>query len=337
MQEKLAVQALEQWVVGSVRPGAKHAFIEYGVDPEVASDALPKVDVAFVPAGSSIAGDHRMAVEYDGALSAPGDQLFLDGQVVEVQDYVASGFVDVLGPTVVHLSGDDGWAALVEDAEAALQLGVFPEHLLNPSVLLADRFPLLDLAAATRPSRFYCKAGGSTAFGMQGGDLDIADLAECETVSELPAWAAISGVVTERTLDRDQMRFASVGRFVGAVELLRSLKLVPADIDLVGFGMSLVADDRADAVVCGREPFLTRQGGEYLLLNQETRSRHRLSRDTAGLVEIIQSSSSLELAIDRACRTLAASSESVAQGLLQVQQSLKVSVAVPGQPVGAIK
>jgi hypothetical protein len=127
--KKAAVQALEHWVTGSGHAGTRQFYLENGANVEAVVSRLGPADVAFVPAGLDLTTSQGRVIGYDGALTAPGDQFFLEGQIVEVQEYLAAGFVEVFGPTVVHLGGDDGWAALVEDAEAASRVGIFPEHL----------------------------------------------------------------------------------------------------------------------------------------------------------------------------------------------------------------
>lgn len=323
-REKTVVQALEQWVTGSGYRGNRQFYVENGANVEAVTSRMGPADVAFVPAGFDQANSPLRLIAYDGALSAPGDQFFLAGQVVEVQEYLASGFVEVFGPTVVHLGGEDGWTALAEDAETARKLGVFPEHLLNPGILLADRIPLLDLAAESLSSRFHVRADESVTCGTQGKWLGSTVTTDLVTAAPAGAVDAVSGVVSPEVLAADAGRFASVGRFIGALDLLRALKETPSDFPIVGFGLSLIEDDLANATPHGFEPFLGHKGDEFLLINPKTRARHRVGPETALLVEMMQTSSTLEMAAERARKHFSVSHEQVLVVFEQIDRNLQV-------------
>lgn len=323
-REQVAVRALEQWVTGRGDAGSRQYFIENGAHFEAVASGMGPADVAFVPAGIDLSASQGRTISYDGALSAPGDQFFIENQIVEVQEYLASGFVEVLGPTVVHLGGDDGWSALVEDAEAASLVGIFPEHLLNPGILLGDRNPLLNLAAGTLHSRFHVWADGSVTFGTQGKRLGSVATSDLVGTPLIDAVNAISGAVSPGLLAADAGRFPIVARYIGALDLLRALKVSPAEFPLVGFGLSLIEDDRADATPPGFEPLLGRKGDDYLLINPTTRARHRLSRDTAVLVEVIQTSSTRELAAERASKCFGLTDAQVSGAFEQIERNLRV-------------
>ena len=87
-------------------------------------------------------------------------------------------------------------------------------------------------------------------------------------------------------------------------ELLKMLRVQNAAVQISGFGWAIDDDGHADAEPQTTDPFLLETAQGFVLADIVTLRRQLLSPTTARVVEAVQSSSTLETAVDRLMRLL---------------------------------
>ncbi|NQX14965.1 daptide biosynthesis RiPP recognition protein [Rathayibacter sp. VKM Ac-2857] len=322
---------IEAWVTGQRHPIHRSVIFAEAdddrVDELLARDATAAL---LVPAETWSSGPSRevgrahstasTVIEYSGRFSEIGDETTIAGRTLELQDYAASAFLDVVGPMVVRLGDEGGWAALVDDADIALVEGLFPAHLLHPSVLLAEREAFLaDAAGRSRELRPVVPASGGVLWAPEGPAATAATIG--------PLVQAYGGVVAPERILVDARARPWLGRYIAAIELLRRTGR-SSRAEILGFGVSLLEDEAADAVVPVDAPFLTRDAEDWLLEDLSTRRRHRISTRAAAVVEALHTSSSRERAVERCASALGLSRTSAAAHIAEIALRLSAA-AVP--------
>lgn len=291
--------AVHEWISGQRDAHERFFFAgTAGTATAFAAHATER-DVIFVPE-DDVAPDTGRATEilYRGALRDPGDELRVAGRSIELQDYAAAAFVDVLGPTVVRFLDVGGWRAFLEDADLARETGVLPPQLRDPRMQLADRAVLLEPLSVEVPRSFASDGDGRVRYGPQGADLGrIEDAAVYRDPQ--PRIAALGGVVPVAEAIEAIAARPWLARLICLADLRRALPPDQGYVPVSGFGVTLVDDGRADAEPLARDPFILFDDTDPLLADGVSRRRFRLDLPTARVVEIVQTSASEELATQR--------------------------------------
>lgn len=302
-------RAVHEWVSGHRDAYERFFFAETAEAAEAFAAQATHGDVLFAPVGDPFpAAGPATVIRYGGRLREPGDELVVSGRTMELQDYAAAAFVDVLGPTVVRFVDVDGWTAFLEDVETAHDTGLLPPQLRDPRMQLAARAALVDPLGIARPDSFAAGADGSVTFGPQGVELGRFDeSATFET--PVPRIAALGGVVPLAELVACLAARPWLPRLIALADLRRALPLDRALASVSGFGTVLVEDDGADAEPAARDPFLLIEGSESVLADATSRRQFRLSIETARVVEVVQTSSTAARAIERIAAALGVTAE----------------------------
>ncbi len=105
-----------------------------------ASGVIGAQSVVFAP------DESEATVAYEGSAAEPGQELVIGEFYLQIQDYATSPYMTVLGPTLMRVFGDEDFAALLADADAAHADGTFADFAVAPAVQLGD-LPGLGLGA----------------------------------------------------------------------------------------------------------------------------------------------------------------------------------------------
>lgn len=300
--ELVGPRALRQWITGERGEYSRVLLLESGAPVEALHSAVGEGDAVLLPAESDPYDGPATAVRYRGALTEIGDELFLGERSVELQDYVAAGFIQLVGPTAVCLADAAGWQAFHDDADLARRTGIFPSALLDPRVLLADRSALVAPGELRTPDVIRVQADGRVSEGLRGEVIGIVDELPMLLTAPRPRAVALGHAVRAEGPAR-----LDIGRYLRAIDLMRMLAVTNGEIRISGFGWSPADDGRADAEPLTADPFLIETADGFVLADTTTLRRHSLSPTTAEIVAIVQSSSVIPVAADRVARQLGVS------------------------------
>lgn len=297
-------RALREWITGERADYARVFFIERCAMTDDLEEVVDADDVLLLPEDSGPYTGRAGAVRYSGDLSEIGDELFIGERSVELQDYIAAAFVQIVGPTAVCFFDESSWGAFVDDAELARRTGVFPTALIDPRILLADR------AAIERPEEFHVpnalrvSRDGVIGVGVRGRTIGRVDELKTLLTVPLPRAAARRGAASGAGRSVDLAGPSWIGRYLAATDLMKMLDLVNGEARISGFGWSLIDDERADAEPLRADPFLIETADGFVLADITTLRRQLLAPTTADVVAVTQSSSGPELAAERVARHL---------------------------------
>jgi hypothetical protein len=302
--DALGPRALREWVTGE-RDAYSHVFlVERGVTRECVDQVGGDRDAVLLPEGSGPYEGAASVIRYNGALDVIGDELYLGDRGVELQDYVAAGFVHIIGPTVVCLDGAHGWQAFFDDAELTRRTGVFPSALIDPRVLLADRIAFARPLERETPNTFRVRADGSVGIGVRGEVIGGVDDLPRLLATPFPRSAVLAGLAPDDVIANDLTSRGWIDRYLSAIDLMKMLRVGNGEIKISEFGWSLIRDGLADAEPMNADPFLIEVAEGYVLADTGTLRRHLLSPTTAIVVAATQTSSTIELAAERLSRLL---------------------------------
>lgn len=323
-------RALREWVTGEPREYARVFLVESGASAETLHGCTSPDDVVLLPAESEGHDGPAQTVRYTGSLNQIGDELYLGARGVELQDYIAAAFVQILGPTVVRFADEASWHAFLDDAELARHTGVFPTALTDPRVLLADRGALMHPAERRRPSAIRVGSGGRIGIGVHGASaVGGGQLAEV-LAEPRPGVLALDGIASETDLIADLARHPWLPRYLTAIELVKMLRLTDGESTIAGFGWSPLADGGSDAEPLRADPFLLRTPDGFVLADTTTLRRQLLPPATAMVVAATQTSTTLARAADRTARLLGIAVQDARALCRQAIQALNVH---PGSAV----
>ncbi|MCT1363024.1 MULTISPECIES: daptide biosynthesis RiPP recognition protein [unclassified Microbacterium] len=298
----LGPHALRAWVTGA-REARTRVFLretEAGADA-VAAAAGPE-DVIFQPLESTSRPGTARIVGYSGTLADLGDEFFLAERGVELQDYIAASFVQIIGPTAVRFFDEASWRAFLDDADLARSTGVFAAAMLDPRVLLAGRHVLARPHEVETPSALRIDADGGVHLGLQGQEIGHVRDLPAVLGQALPEASALGGVPGSADLITELDARLWIGRYLDAADLRKMLRLPNGTGRIAGFGWTLLDDGLADAEPEATDPFLLDTAEGLLLADVGTRRRHLLSPLTATVVDAIQTSRTRGLAAARVAR-----------------------------------
>ncbi|MBD8206450.1 hypothetical protein IFU08_02085 [Microbacterium sp. CFBP 8790] len=323
------------WITGSRGPVAHAVFC---ADPRVAHTAAALLDdtaVVLMPESAGRVETRALVVPYSGALDEVGDTLHVGGRSVELQHYLAAAYVELIVPTVVRFLDADGWSAFLDDADLARRTGVFSSAVVDPRLRLGDGAVLHAPFATQRPGILHVHGDGQVTAGPQGGVLgEVDDLARILD-TPVPRLIAFAGLSPLAALHADVARRPWLGRYLRAAELAGLLGARGGRRRIDGFGQSSIVDERADANPASDDPFLVETDDGILLADPRTRRRQLLSTEAATVVAAMQTSSTLEFAIER-CRAALGITTANARALCaEAGARLGVHVGVSATTAGA--
>lgn len=339
---------IEPWVAGAVREwisgqrDAHERFFFARTAEEAAAFDLRATgrDVVLVPDGSpapdddaAARGERATLIFYRGALRDPGDEIVVSGRSIELQDYAAAAFVDVLGPTLVRFMDVEGWQAFLEDADIARETGVLPPQLRDPRMQLADRAVLLAPLETVSPDSFASGAEDRVRYGPQGVDLGRIDDPDAYLRAQ-PRIAALGGVVAVADAIAAVRARPWLARLIALADLRHALPPDQGYVPTSGFGVVLVDDEGADADPLPRDPFILFDDVDPLLVDAVSRRRFRLDLQTARVVEIVQTSASEGLAAERIAAASDVPIHAAARLAQQALEALDIHLGVPREAGG---
>ncbi|MCM3779981.1 daptide biosynthesis RiPP recognition protein [Microbacterium hydrocarbonoxydans] len=302
--EVVGARALREFVTGERNTYRRVFLVDADAPMTAVLDAAGAQDAVLLPEGEELPAATAALFRYRGRLAESGDEMLLGETAVELQDYVAAAFVQLVGPTVVAVLDTPGWKAFLDDVHLARRTGVFPSALLDPRVVLAERSALESPRAIDIPNAIRVHADGAFTVGMRGEVVGhVMDTPE-RLAEPVARGARLGGApsIDELTAS-DPGRDATV-RYLRAIDLLRMLRNANG-VRVAGFGWSLIDDDGADAEPLASDPFLLDAAEGFVLADVDSRRRRALSLLTAVVVEATQTSSGPELAVERIARRLA--------------------------------
>jgi hypothetical protein len=300
----LGARALREWLTGEREAYSRVFLVESGAAVEAVQKAASPDDVVLLPPGSAPDGGPAAVAHYTGELREVGDELFFGERGVELQDYVAAAFVQIIGPTAIRFFDAGSWRAFLDDADLARRTGVFPRALIDPRVLLADRTALVEPGEVVTPSAVRVAADGSVSVGVQGEVIGTVDDLQAVLATPLPRSAALGGVAPRHEIAAEFARLHGIARYLNATDLMKMLRLTNGDARIAGFGWAPIDDQLADAEPLTADPFLLDTADGFVLADTRTLRRQLLTPLTATVVAATQTSSTLELAAERLARDL---------------------------------
>ncbi|WP_338108816.1 daptide biosynthesis RiPP recognition protein [Rathayibacter rathayi] len=305
----MAGRYVEAWITGRVLlPGQAIGFAEDDEAAGLASANLIDSDILFVPTGVNVDDFGGTVVEYDGRFRAAGDEITVCGHTVELQDYLASGFVDIVGPTCAQIQDLREWDAFIADADEVRSGAPFPRQFLESGLLLGGTFSLLAESSLDGQSfRPYFSKDGKVFAGPQGKALDALELQEFRSARP-GAVAEFEGAVPSVTIERDCGARPWLGRYIRAFELLKRTNR-DADACIIGFGHSILDDGLDDAAPSHHAPYLSLVEQEVVLEDLATGRRFRTPLQTAAAVEALMTSSERSRSEERLAGYLAIGQE----------------------------
>lgn len=325
-------RAIGEWISGELREYARVFLVDEGIDPGVLRGVVHEADVLLVPASDATVELPGSIVRYRGAAREIGDELYVGDRGVELQDYIAAAYVQILGPTAVTVIDDRCWRAFLDDAELARRTGVFPSALIDPRVILANRRALVRPTTIEVPRVFRIGADGQVSIGMHGQVIGGIDDLPHVVSTPRPRSEALGGVTLARAAEEDPGRPDRIERYLRATDLMKMLRLANGEARIAGFGWTLVEDGLADAEPRPADPFLLECAEGFLLADTGTLRRQLLTSVTAQVVAITQTSSTTHVAAARLARALRVSLEDA--GALSAEAVGALGIH-PGTGIGA--
>lgn len=300
----IGARALREWITGEPEAFSRVFMVESGASPTVVADVAGDDDAVLLAVDSGPWGGRAPSFRYSGALNEIGDALFLGERAVEVEDYVAAAFVQIIGPTVVGLFDEPSAQAFLDDAALARRTGVFPSALIDQRVLLANRRALVGPTGLGTPSAIRLSADGTVSIGVRGEPVGgVDELSELLTVP-MPRAAMLGAATSGSAGPSDLTCRERIGRYLNATDLMKTMRLANGAAKIAGYGWCPGEDGRADAEPRMRDPFLLDTADGFVLADLTTLRRRLLSPTTATVVTAVQTSTTAELAADRVSREL---------------------------------
>lgn len=299
MTAEASLKIVQEWITGERSVARRIFFAESSSSAAALAERMTDEDALLAPADHGIDDAPGVVVSYEGRLDVAGGEFVVSEQPIEVLEYVAAAFVDVVVPTAVRLDDLVGWRAFIDDADLARSTGVIPVALTHPGLVLADRAAFEAPDARGPLASVYAHADGRVTMGPQGAELGMVDQLDSILASSPSRLLALAGAIPVETLFDGIRERPWIERYLYATDVARVLRLEPGRDLIGGFGCSLVDDQRADADPMPDDPFLVVTGERLVLAHAKTLRRYRLDVFTARLVEIVQTSTELSLAASR--------------------------------------
>ncbi len=295
----VGARALREWASGGGGAFSRVFLVESHAHADRVAEVAIDTDVVLLPTDSGPWKGVARHVGYTGALREVGDELFLGDRGVELEDYVAAAFVQIVGPTVVCLVDGASSRAFLADAELARQTGVFPSALIDQRVLLANRDALVGPDELEPPRAIRVCADGSVGIGVRGDVIGGIDELRSLLAAPLPRAMALGEGAAALASAADVTSPSWIGRYLTATDIMKALTLANGIARISGFGWVPLDDGSADAEPLETDPFLLDTADGLLLADITTRRRQLLTPASAAVVTVVQTSSTVGIAVDR--------------------------------------
>jgi hypothetical protein len=248
---------------------------------------------------------------YEGALSTPGDEfLVADDLFVYTQDYLATPFLAVAGPTIVRIDSEQDYAGFLQDADLARDKGVFVEQLLHSGVFLADQCALGTTHPCIGSARLHVSESGEIRTAPGGRALGTVDSDPNDVLraADTPAGTGdvcLNAAVDAQTMDAARAPRPWLSRYLRAIDVLRGLRVNGlSGYRVSGFGGRLSATLPSELTEHTDAPLLLWNDDERLICDSAGERVFRLGSDAAKIVELLLITSSAEGARDLAATRL---------------------------------
>lgn len=290
-QDQIIAGAFDQWITGVPGRIPDHTiFLENAEHASYANELAGSTSVVFVLDGEP---GHASFVPVSGLFNVAGEELLVDGTLsLEIQDYVAIPFVNLVGVTIVRMTSQEDWLAFLDDADEARQSGHFVRQLTDVNAVLAER-ALLNSQQRIDPAlaRLHIRADGSVLSGPYGSEIGHVG----DPLSQLQErWLSLSpesdlAAVLETQPLADSIRARPwIGRYLTALD---AWKFIPqherADTKIVGFGATVYGAAPDAALPPANAPFLIDKAGERTLLDIASGRRFKIGTDAAAIIEAL--------------------------------------------------
>lgn len=290
-QQQSIAAAVDQWITGIPGRIPGHAiFVENPEHTEYAKTLAGEGSTILVLNGDKADGD---IVPVSGSFDAAGEELLVDGKLaLEIQDYIAIPFVNLVGVTVVRMTTEEDWQAFFDDADEALRSGNFVQQLTEVNAVLAERGLLS--GAGNRNlllTRLHITWDGSIRTGPYGTKIGkIGDSLPDLRVRAVPLRpeSAVAAVYYPWDSSDSLATKPWIPRYLAALD---AWKFIPredrANTQLVGFGVSLCGAALNDGLPSASAPFILKSGAEHTLLDTKTGRLFKIGTDAAAIIEAV--------------------------------------------------
>lgn len=290
-QQQSIAAAVDQWITGV--PGRIPGHVIFVENPQHADYAktLAGEGSAVLVLNGDKADDGIVPVS--GSFDAAGEELLVDGTLsLEIQDYVAIPFVNLVGVTVVRITTEEDWQAFFDDAEEAIRSGHFVRQLTEVNAVLAERQLL---SGATKDNlllaRLHITWDGSIKTGSYGtkigkvGD-SLPDI-RVRAISLSPE-SAVASVYYPWDIQDSLAAKPWIPRYLAALDAWKFISREDrAETRLVGFGVSLYGATLSDGLPSRSAPFILKKASEHTLLDTSTGRLFKIGTDAAVIIEAV--------------------------------------------------
>lgn len=287
-----AAEAFEQYVSGGRKGPGCVFFIHSHEHVDAVASIVGPTDVMLVPDGVTLPAGVS-AFTYTGSFLDAGDEMILaDRHAFELQDYIASSFISILGLTVIQLSSAEGWNAFLQDADIAHEEGIFVEQLLHRAVLL-DSSALFDGGTEVRPSliRVHVAISGQFRDGPDGTLLGCVGDDRAQLSDTLAREGrGLDRIISRKNCAADLRLRPWLPRYVRAIEVLTHLDPVGSHTIVEGFGRGLIPHElgnEAGSALPVNAPMILTEGGRAVLLEQASGRRFALGTQAAQIAQAL--------------------------------------------------
>lgn len=283
-QQQTVAAAVDQWITGM--PGRIAGHVIFVENPEHVGYAKTVVTEGSVILALNGDKDDEAITTVSGSFHAAGEEILVDGTLsLEIQDYVAIPFVNLVGVTVVRMTTSEDWHAFFDDAEEARRSGYFVRQLTEVNAVLSERALLTGLGQKGMSlARLHITTDGRILSGPFGAEIgrvgDAIEDLRAKTVG--PGSAIANCEVDVEALKANPW----IPRYLAALD---AWKFIPREARettrFVGFGVSLFST--ASGVPSAFAPFIVQWAGEYTLLDTKSGRVFKIGVDAATIIEAI--------------------------------------------------
>jgi hypothetical protein len=287
-QQQTIAAAVDQWITGI--PGRIASHVVFVENPEHTDYAKTLAGEGSVILALNGDRDDEAITTVSGSFDAAGEELLVDGTLsLEIQDYVAIPFVNLVGVTVVRMTTNEDWQAFFDDAEEARRSGHFVRQLTDVNAVLADRALLTGVHRDNLLlARLHVASDGRILSGPYGTEIGgIGDSIEELRAKSLALSPESAMAAANSTADIEALRANPwIPRYLAALDAWKFIPQEARDAtSLVGFGASLYGT--VPGVPSASAPFIIKRAGEYTLLDTKSGRVFKVGIDAATIIEAI--------------------------------------------------
>lgn len=282
---------MDQWVTGIPGRIPGHTvFVENAGHTSYAKRIAGDGSVVLVVDGDA---DDPGIVTVKGGFDESGDELLVDGSLsIEIQDYIAVPFINLVGPTVIRFASEDDWQSFFDDADQARRSGHFVRQLTEVNAVLAEGGLLVGKGSSDRTlARIHITANGTilngpngTVIGWIGDDLHDLQIRAIplkpeSAIASLTHAPDVIGALKHRPWIPRYLAALDAWKFIGPQQR--------AGTRMVGFGLSLYGASESHSLPLPNAPFILEREDGLRLLDAGTGRLFTIGRDAAVLIEAI--------------------------------------------------